>query len=213
METVSEVREWLKEVQPPRSPNFEEFTAVVNALHDAKGSIEQRSALRAALKYFHITRSRSSKDAVLLNEAHAAVVRKGNAMRQNRQASSVSDAPHRLNEASSARNTPQVLDESVHRPEQSCRPQRADEPQQQKRQPPHPATDTRPAAKARADHNPHKRDLQPCGDAEQLASSAQSNEDQPPKKVRTQLTLRAAFAMHRPGTPLKQPEANDVAPL
>ena len=155
MQTVSEVREWLDQVPPPRSPALEEFTGIVKAFHDAKQSEDRRSSLRAALKYFSIARSRKfgteAKKAALLDEVRAAIVRKGNTMRQ-------------------------------------------------KRPLPNAATNERPAAKARADHNPHKRDLQSPGDAEQVANSSHSNEDQPPKKVRTQLTLRTAFFMHTPNS-------------
>ena len=141
MQTVSEVREWLDQVPPPRCPALEEFTGIVKAFDDARRSEDRRSSLRAALKYFCIPRSRKSKEPALHNQVRTAIVTKGNAMHDG-------------------------------------------------------ATNESPAAKARPAHNPHKRDLQSHGDAEQLANSSHSNEEQPPKKVRT--CLKEHFAMHTP---------------
>ena len=181
MQTVSEVRQWLKQVPSPQSAKIDEFTTVVSALHDAKDSNQQRLALRAALKYFNIRRSRTSRESVLLTEARQAIVRKANWMQH----------------MSTIRNEAQGVHEASTPSDEAHEPQRAHEPQQLKRQPLNAATHESAAtpskrrprdqpqtpAKRRAPDHPHKRNSQSSRDAAQLATTAQSNEDQPRKKV------------------------------
>ena len=186
----------------------------------------RRSSLRAALKYFGIARSKDSKEPALLDEVRTAIVKKGNAMHdaatnespaakprpdhtitfEERDLQSPGDAEQLANSSHSNEDQPPRY--ATHRRKcrmyikksslqkhgytAGCAACNAHKEGKRVAGKEHTLQCRKRLEKTMAeDPDPHKRDLQSPADAEQLANST-------PKKVRTQLTLATAFAMHTP---------------